>query len=262
MAVDGVSFSARGGEVVGVIGPNGSGKTTLIDAITGYVPAAGHVTLGDVDLSKRPAWARNRLGVSRSFQSLELFGELTVAENLLVGSGQLRWSSWLRCLIWPQKPRPNSAVRLAVREFGLSAELGRKPGELPYGKRRLLAICRALSTATFPKVLLLDEPAAGLSDVDRAELRRLVRRVAEHWAMVVVLVEHDIELVMDVCDRIVVLEFGTKIAEGRPADVRAHPEVIRSYLGAPEEEGSGPREDRGPVGAVFEREPDMTEEAR
>jgi sulfate-transporting ATPase len=232
-AVAGVSLDCRGGEVVGILGPNGSGKTTLIDAITGYVPATGTVRLNGVPIDKLPAYQRSRNGISRSFQSLELFGELSVADNLLVAAGRDSWATWVTSLIWPGRPRANDAVRAAVREFGLSDELGRGTNELPYGQRRLLAICRALSTS--PRVLLLDEPAAGLGDSDRDELRRLVRQVATDWGLAVVLIEHDVELVMDVADRVIVLESGTKIAEGLPADVRVHPEVVRSYLGALEE---------------------------
>jgi ABC-type branched-subunit amino acid transport system ATPase component/branched-subunit amino acid ABC-type transport system permease component len=234
-AVDGVSLGARGGEVIGIIGPNGSGKTTLIDAVSGFVQATGTVVLDGHDLGSTPAYARNRAGISRSFQSLELFEELTVADNLLVASAKMRWTTWLLCLVWPGRARATAAVREGVAEFGLDDSLARKPAELPYGKRRLLAICRALSTAALPKVLLLDEPAAGLGDTDRAELRRLIRNAAEKRGMIVLLVEHDVELVMDVSDRVIVLEFGKKIAEGLPSEVRTHPDVIRSYLGAPEE---------------------------
>ena len=135
-----------------------------------------------------------------------------MADNLLAACDRVSWTAWLRSLIWPGRAHANDAVRIAVSEFGLDADLERSTGELPYGRRRLLAICRALSTS--PQVLLLDEPAAGLGDTDRAELGRLVRRVADEWGMAVLLVEHDVELVMDVSDRVVVLEYGKKIAEG------------------------------------------------
>jgi sulfate-transporting ATPase len=232
-AVDGVSLQCRGGEVVGIIGPNGSGKTTLIDAITGYVKADGVVELNGEPLHKLPAHHRNRRGISRSFQSLELFEELDVADNLLVAADRTPWWSWVTCFISARRTRPNAAVLAAVEEFDLLDVLDRHPSELPYGKRRLLAISRALATG--PQVLLLDEPAAGLGDADRVELRHLVRRLADDAGMAVLLVEHDVALVMDVSDRVVALEAGRKIAEGSPADVREHPEVVRSYLGADEE---------------------------
>jgi ABC-type branched-subunit amino acid transport system ATPase component/ABC-type branched-subunit amino acid transport system permease subunit len=233
IAVNGVSLQCRGGEVVGIIGPNGSGKTTFIDAITGYVKAEGSVELNGRPLHTLPTHRRNRSGISRSFQSLELFEELDVADNLLVASDRGRWWAWLTCFAVPGRTRPNAAVLAAVDEFDLLEVLDRHPNELPYGKRRLLAIARALATG--PQVLLLDEPAAGLGDTDRTELRRLVRRLADDWGMAVVLIEHDVALVMDVSDRVMAMEFGSKIAEGPPSEVRRHPEVVRAYLGSDDE---------------------------
>jgi sulfate-transporting ATPase len=238
VAVNGLSLQCRGGEVVGIIGPNGSGKTTFIDAITGYVEADGTVELNGRALHTMPTHKRNRSGISRSFQSLELFEELDVADNLLVASDRGRWWAWLTCFAMPGRIRPNAAVHAAINEFDLLDVLDRHPNELPYGKRRLLAISRALATG--PQVLLLDEPAAGLGDTDRIELRRLVRRLADDWGMAIVLIEHDVALVMDVSDRVMALEFGSKIAEGPPADVRRHPEVVRSYLGAEDEANENP----------------------
>lgn len=245
-AVDGVSLVVGGGEILSVIGPNGSGKTTLIDAITGYVASSGEVLMADRSIAPLAAWARNRAGISRSFQSLELFEELTVADNLLAAADGDGWSKWLRCLVWPRRIVPNAAVRYAVREFGLAGDLRRRPSELPYGKRRLLAICRALSTAVLPQVLLLDEPAAGLGEADRSELRRLLRHVADDLGMAVILVEHDVELVMEVSDRVLVLELGKEIAAGRPAEVRSHPDVIRAYLGDSDEDIASQRQQTQP----------------
>jgi sulfate-transporting ATPase len=240
VAVNGVSLECRGGEVVGIIGPNGSGKTTFIDAITGFVKAEGSVELNGRALHMLPTHKRNRCGLSRSFQSLELFEELDVADNLLVASDRGRWWAWLTCFAAPGRSHPNAAVRAAVDEFDLLGVLDRHPNELPYGQRRLVAISRALATA--PQVLLLDEPAAGLGDADRVELRRLVRRLADDWGMAVLLVEHDVSLVMDVSDRVMALEVGTKIAEGSPSEIRKHPEVVRSYLGS--DDGAAPRSAR------------------
>ncbi|QYB00186.1 ATP-binding cassette domain-containing protein (plasmid) [Rhodococcus sp. USK10] len=233
-ALDGVDFEVRGGEVLGIIGSNGSGKTTLVDAITGYVPSRGVVTLNDRSLSVLPAHRRSTIGVSRSFQSLELFDDLSVADNLLTAARQGGWWQWLSCLVWPgRKPVP-PAVVAAVQEFGLHDLLDKAPSEIPYGKRKLLAIARALASG--PRVLFLDEPAAGLGEVDRAEMRRLVRRLAQEWRMAVIIIEHDVELVMDVSDRVLALSQGKVITQGVAAEVRAHPEVISAYLGATEEQ--------------------------
>jgi ABC-type branched-subunit amino acid transport system ATPase component/ABC-type branched-subunit amino acid transport system permease subunit len=229
-AVDGLSLECHGGEVLGLIGPNGAGKTTVIDAITGYVRSAGTIQLDGVDLGSLAPHQRSRLGLIRSFQSLELFEELSVADNLSVASEQRGWFHWFRCFVSPGRERPNAAVVASMREFGLEDDLARAPSELPYGKRRLLAISRALATA--PRVLLLDEPAAGLTDADREELSRLLRRLADEWGMAVLLVEHDVDLVMTVSDRVMAMEFGKEIAEGPPERVRSHPEVVRAYLGS------------------------------
>lgn len=232
-AVDGLNLVCHGGEVVGLIGPNGAGKTTVIDAITGYAPCTGRIRLDGTDLRRHSAHRRSRLGISRSFQSLELFEELTVADNLSVAVEHRNWLHWITCFLHSGRERPNAAAVSSMREFGLQDDLRKAPSELPYGKRRLLGISRALATA--PRVLLLDEPAAGLADADREELCRLVRTLADDWGMAVLLIEHDVELVMRVSDRVVALEFGRKIAEGSPEQVRRDPEVVRSYLGSEEE---------------------------
>jgi sulfate-transporting ATPase len=241
VAVDDVSFSVHGGEIVGLIGPNGAGKTTIVDAVTGYTkPSAGVVTL---DGTAMGGWGwsparRARAGVRRSFQSLELFEDISVAENLHAGSGQRSVLAGLRDLFWPgSRALPPTAVR-AVREFSLEDQLDRLPGELPYGQRRLVGIARAVASA--PSVLLLDEPAAGLDETETTELGNLVRRLAHERDMAVLLIEHDVELVLRICDRIVVLDFGRKIAEGTPAEIRSDAAVISAYLG--EEEPSADRD--------------------
>ncbi len=232
IAVDDVSFLVTAREVVGLIGPNGAGKTTIVDALTGFTkPSAGRVSLNGIAMSGR-SWApsrRARAGVRRSFQSLELFEDLSVAENLRAGADEHTLLSGLRDLVWPARPfLPPTAVSSAL-EFGLENDLDRLPGELSYGRRRLVGIARAMASA--PSALLLDEPAAGLDDNETSELGRLVRRFADQYGMAVLLIEHDVDLVLRVCDRIVVLDFGREIAEGTPAEIRTNAAVIAAYLG-------------------------------
>ncbi|WP_405552643.1 branched-chain amino acid ABC transporter permease/ATP-binding protein [Streptomyces canus] len=230
VAVDGLSLDVGPGQVVGLIGPNGAGKTSAIDAITGFTRAAsGSVRLGDRDATRLPVHRRAAAGLSRSFQSLELFEDMTVLDNLYAACDRPgRWA-YLTDLIRPgSRPLP-AHVLVAVREFGLQDSLDRPVDDLSYGERRLLAIARAVAAS--PSVLLLDEPAAGLSDDETRELAHLVRRLAEDWGMGVLLVEHDVDMVMSVCDQVVVLDFGRRICAGTPEEVRRDPAVRAAYLG-------------------------------
>jgi sulfate-transporting ATPase len=236
VAVSGASLEVHPGEVVGLIGPNGAGKTTLIDVVTGFTRQhSGTVTLDEQPIDRWSARRRARAGIARSFQSLELFEDLTVRDNLRTASDRRDPLAYLSDLVWPGDPPLSSTAIAAVREFGLEDDLDRRPSELPYGRRRLVGIARAV--ATKPSVLLLDEPAAGLDERETAELGDLVRRLAREWGLAVLLVEHDVSLVMSVCDRIVALDFGIVIAGGTPDEIRRNEAVVAAYLGRDEDEG-------------------------
>jgi ABC-type branched-subunit amino acid transport system ATPase component len=234
VAVNEVSFSVQPGEVVGLIGPNGAGKTTLMDAVTGFVKASGVVKLNGTVINDWTAHRRARAGLHRSWQSSELFDDLTVADNLLVAADRRDSWAYLTDLVRPQDPALSGIAGAAINEFGLSEDLGRQADELAYGTRRLVAIARAVASET--GVLLLDEPTAGLGHAQTAHIGKLIRRMADDWGLAILLVEHDVSLVMDTCDRIVVLDFGRKIAEGTPTEIAADPAVQAAYLGEPQTE--------------------------
>ena len=229
VAVDDVSFALEPGKITGLIGPNGAGKTSLIDALSGFTASQGRVLLDDVDLSSMGPVKRARSGVARSFQSLELFEDSTVFENLSVAADPQDLKSYVFDLVWPRNPLFPPEVVRAIVEFELDEDLHRDVKDLSYGKRRLLAIARAV--AMHPSIILLDEPAAGLSTTESAELGRVVRRLADEWGMAVLVVEHDMNFVMEVCDEVVVLDFGELIASGSPEQIQTDPGVIAAYLG-------------------------------
>jgi ABC-type branched-subunit amino acid transport system ATPase component/branched-subunit amino acid ABC-type transport system permease component len=230
VAVDDVSLTVAPGEVVGLIGSNGSGKTTVIDAITGFTrPAGGRVLLDGQLINRWSAARRSRAGISRSFQSLELFDELTVRENLRTAADRRDLLAYITDLIRPATPRFAHEVAAAIEDFELADELDHVAQDLPYSRRRLLAVARAVATG--PSILLLDEPAAGLGEDESSELRVLIRQLVEGWGMGILIAEHDVNLVMNVCDRIVVLDAGHVISEGAPQEVQTDPAVIAAYLG-------------------------------
>ncbi|MBO0748335.1 MAG: branched-chain amino acid ABC transporter ATP-binding protein/permease, partial [Acidimicrobiaceae bacterium] len=236
-AVDGVSFTLRSGEVLGLIGPNGAGKTTLIDAVTGFTPVTrGRILLDGRSIERLSPRQRAAHGIGRSFQSLELFEDLNVYENLLAACEPRDFGSWFKDLVHPGKPRLRSAALAAVRDLGLEEYLDKLPGQLPYGVRRLVVIARAI--AAQPRVLCLDEPAAGLDEGDRRELVSIIRRLASERAMAVLLIEHDVALVSATSDRMIAIDFGSTVASGTPNEVREDPAVVASYLGVEEAEVS------------------------
>lgn len=228
-AVNELDLVIEPGTVHGLIGPNGAGKTTVIDAITGFARARGTVMLGSDDLTGRDARQRARLGISRSFQSLELFNDLTILENLVVAGEQPRALRYLTDLFWPGRPTLSAAALEAVRQFELTDLIEQKPDAISFGQRKTVAIARAIAAA--PSVLLLDEPAAGLNDHEAGELARLIRMVADEWNIGVLLVEHKVDMVMSISDCVTVLQSGSCLASGTPAEVMAEQAVIEAYLG-------------------------------
>lgn len=229
-AVTDVSLVVEPGQVHGIIGPNGAGKTTLIDAITGFAATTGGtIRVGDADVSRWTPRRRAQAGLSRSFQSLELFEDLTVAENLAVACERPGAWRYVADLVLPRGVRPSAAAVEVMHQFGLQDVADRKPGEISFGRRKEVAIARAIAAA--PSILLLDEPAAGLHDHEVDELAELVRRLAHERGIAVLLVEHKVDMIMAISDRITVLVGGAVLTSGTPDAVRADPAVLEAYLG-------------------------------
>jgi len=235
VAVDDVSLSVAEGEIVGLIGPNGAGKSSFIDALTGAMKnRGGTVTLDGASLDRLPPHAVARRGLVRTFQSVEVFDDLTVLENLQVAAEQPTLWSGIRDLIVPSTPRHADDVAWAVGICELGEVLNRFPSELSHGQRKLAGVARAL--AKRPRVVLMDEPAAGLDTEESVAFGRRLRSLPGHGVSVL-LVDHDMELVLGVCDRILVLDFGKVIGSGTPDEIRSNPRVIEAYLGSNEVSG-------------------------
>ena len=234
-AVDDFSITIEKGQFYGLIGPNGAGKTTIFNLLTGvYKPDGGRILLDGKDITGHKAIQINQAGIARTFQNIRLFKELSVLDNVKVGlhnhhkystlSGILRLPSYYKV----EKEMDERAMEL-LKVFDLDKEFDYKASNLPYGKQRKLEIARAL--ATEPKLLLLDEPAAGMNPNETAELMKTIRFVRDHFDMTVLLIEHDMKLVSGICERLTVLNFGHMLAEGPTSEVLSNPEVIKAYLG-------------------------------
>ncbi|GAB2855848.1 hypothetical protein GCM10022221_64300 [Actinocorallia aurea] len=228
-ANDQVGIEVRPAEIVGLIGPNGAGKTTFVDAVTGFAPCTGTIELDGVRLDSAPAHRRRRLGLARTWQSGELFTDLTLAENLAVSVDPTGLRGVLADL-GRRRHRADEEIRQALSLVGLGEMADRRPDELSLGQQKLAGVARALVGAT--RVLLLDEPAAGLDTEESAEFGRELRRIADSGPGVL-LIDHDMTLVMEVCDRVYVMDFGKIIAFGTPNDVSGDDQVIAAYLGSP-----------------------------
>jgi branched-chain amino acid transport system ATP-binding protein len=222
-----VDLTVPQGKLVGLIGPNGAGKTTFIDAISGFVQCRGRIALGGVDISERRPHARAALGLARTWQSIELFDDLTVSENLeVVARPESLWST-IKDTVGRSQATASTAADILAR-VGLESFADAMPSELPQGQRKLVGVARALASS--PQLICLDEPAAGLDTAESEALgQRLRESVSDEMSML--LVDHDMGLVLGVSDYVYVLEFGKVIAQGTPEEVRRDPVVIAAYLG-------------------------------
>jgi len=235
VATDDIDFTIPHGSIVALIGPNGAGKTTFFNQITGvYAPTSGSIVFDGKEVVGRPPHAIVELGVGRTFQNIRLFAQMTALENVLVGMHcRLRGGIIGSVLKTPRVRREERGARQRARELLIYCGLPRRheeyAGTLPYGDQRRLEVARALATS--PKLLLLDEPTAGMNPQETGDFTAFVRQMRDEKELTVLLIEHDMKVVMGVSERITVLEYGAVIAEGTPAEIRANERVIEAYLG-------------------------------
>lgn len=238
-AVESLNLAISKGGLIGLIGPNGAGKTTVFNMISGiYLPTEGEIFLGEQNITQDNAYQVSQKGIARTFQNIRLFKELTVLDNVVLATHQhIHYSLFSSLLRTPsfkaeEKALTTKAMSL-LRIFGLDAQASLKAKNLPYGDQRKLEIARALGTE--PQLLLLDEPAAGMNPTETKELSNLIRKIRDDFKVSILLIEHDMNLVMDVCEQIYVLDYGKLIANGIPKEIQNNQRVIEAYLGNPGE---------------------------
>ena len=240
-AVSDLNMELTKGELVGLIGPNGAGKTTVFNMLSGvYTPTSGQITYTDKKnrihiVNKMSPAQLNKIGIARTFQNIRLFGNLTVADNVRIAMHAQRKANPFHILFRTPKFRKDeemmtNQVRSLLKLFGLSEKENELAKNLPYGEQRKLEICRAL--ASQPQILLLDEPAAGMNPQETKELMELISFIRKEFHLTILLIEHDMKLVMGICERLYVLNYGRVLASGKPEEIQQNPEVIKAYLGA------------------------------
>lgn len=239
VAVNQVNFSVNKGEIFGLIGPNGAGKTTLFNLITGVMePTSGKIFIEDKEITKLPSYEIAKRGISRTFQEIKLFRALNVEENIIIGAISESRVNFFNTILHNkaynhEKKRLEKDAFNILEILGLTHRIGWQAKNLPYGEQRMLEIGRAL--ASRPKILALDEPAAGMNEAESDKLLETINYIRKHMEITIFIIEHDMKVIMAICDRIMVMDFGEKIAEGTPYEIQNNSLVIEAYLGREED---------------------------